>query len=193
MQERLPSVAQVSSVGSTECGGFVSMGRPGDPLEVRLTTNGRAFPGSELRIVDPETGEDVPPDTPGEILMRGPTRFVRYHEEPELTAAVIDEDGWFHSGDVAVAEDGRLTFVGRLKDMLKVGGENVSAAEVESFLLGHPAWGSSRSWPRRTPATWRWRRRSSSSRRGARRRSRSSSTSASGGSRRSGCRATSAS
>ncbi len=140
MQERLPSVTQVSSFGSTECGGFVSMGRPGDPLEVRLTTNGRAFPGSELRIVDPETGEDVPPDTPGEILMRGPTRFVRYHEEPELTAAVIDEDGWFHSGDLGrLDEEGRLSFAGRLKDMLKVGGENVAAAEIETYLLGHPA------------------------------------------------------
>ena len=140
MQERLPSVTQVSSFGSTECGGFVSMGRPGDPLEVRLTTNGRAFPGSELRIVDPETGEDLPPNTPGEILMRGPTRFVRYHEEPELTAAVIDEDGWFHSGDLGrMDEEGRLSFAGRLKDMLKVGGENVAAAEIETYLLGHPA------------------------------------------------------
>ena len=139
-QERLPSVPQVSSFGSTECGGFVSIGRPTDPLEVRLTTNGSAFPGSELRIVDPETGEDLPPDTPGEILMRGPARFVRYHEEPELTAQVIDADGWFHSGDLGrMDEAGRLSFVGRIKDMLKVGGENVAAAEIETFLLGHPA------------------------------------------------------
>jgi fatty-acyl-CoA synthase len=140
MQERLPSVTQVSSFGSTECGGFVSIGRPTDPLEVRLTTNGRAFPGSELRIVDPETGEDLPPNTPGEILMRGPTRFVRYHEEPELTAEVIDADGWFHSGDLGRMDaEGRLSFAGRLKDMLKVGGENVAAAEIETYLLGHPA------------------------------------------------------
>jgi len=140
MQERLPSVIQVSSFGSTECGGFVSIGRATDPVEVRLTTNGRAFPGSELRIVDPETGDDLPPNTPGEILMRGPTRFVRYHEEPELTAEVIDEDGWFHSGDLGrMDEEGRLSFAGRLKDMLKVGGENVAAAEIETYLLGHPA------------------------------------------------------
>ena len=72
--------------------------------------------------------------------MRGPTRFVRYHEEPELTAAVIDEDGWFHSGDLGrMDEEGRLSFAGRLKDMLKVGGENVAAAEIETYLLGHPA------------------------------------------------------
>jgi fatty-acyl-CoA synthase len=140
MQERLPSVTQISSFGSTECGGFVSIGRPTDLLEVRVTTNGRAFPGSELRIVDPETGEDVPPHTPGEILMRGPARFVRYHEDPEQTAKTIDEGGWFHSGDLGrMDEEGRLSFVGRLKDMLKVGGENVAAAEIETYLLGHPA------------------------------------------------------
>jgi len=140
MQERLPAVTQISSFGSTECGGFVSIGRPTDPLEVRLTTNGRAFPGSELRIVNPETGEDAPPNTPGEILMRGPARFARYHEDPELTAKTIDEDGWFHSGDLGrMDEEGRLSFVGRLKDMLKVGGENVAAAEIETYLLSHPA------------------------------------------------------
>ena len=139
-QERLPSVPQVSSFGSTECGGFVSIGRPTDPLETRLTTNGSAFPGSELRVVDPETGEDLPPNTPGEILMRGPARFVRYHEEPELTAQTIDPEGWFHSGDLGrLDEEGRLSFVGRIKDMLKVGGENVAAAEIETYLLGHPA------------------------------------------------------
>jgi fatty-acyl-CoA synthase len=140
MQERLPSVTQISSFGSTECGGFVSIGRPTDPLEVRLTTNGRAFPGSELRIVDPETGEDLPPNTSGEILMRGPARFVHYHDDPVQTAKTIDPDGWFHSGDLGrMDEEGRLSFVGRLKDMLKVGGENVAAAEIETYLLGHPA------------------------------------------------------
>jgi fatty-acyl-CoA synthase len=140
MQERLPYVTQVSSFGSTECGGFVSIGRTTDPLERRLTTNGRPFAGSELRIVDPETGEDLPPDTTGEILMRGPARFVRYHEDPEQTALAIDPEGWFHSGDLGrLDEEGRLSFVGRLKDMLKVGGENVAAAEIETFLLTHPA------------------------------------------------------
>ena len=66
--------------------------------------------------------------------------FDGYFRDPELTAAVIDADGWFHSGDLVVADDdGRLTFLSRLKDMLKVGGENVSAAEVEGHLIGHPA------------------------------------------------------
>ena len=72
--------------------------------------------------------------------MRGPARFVRYHEDPEQTALAIDPEGWFHSGDLGrLDEEGRLSFVGRLKDMLKVGGENVAAAEIETFLLTHPA------------------------------------------------------
>ena len=72
--------------------------------------------------------------------MRGPARFVRYHEDPEQTALAIDADGWFHSGDLGrLDEEGRLSFVGRLKDMLKVGGENVAASEIETFLLTHPA------------------------------------------------------
>ena len=73
---------------------------------------------------------------PGEILMRGPARFVRYHEDPEQTALAIDAEGWFHSGDLGrLDEEGRLSFVGRIKDMLKVGGENVAAAEIETYLL----------------------------------------------------------
>ena len=72
--------------------------------------------------------------------MRGPARFVRYHEDPEQTALAIDADGWFHSSDLGRLDDeGRLSFVGRLKDMLKVGGENVAASEIETFLLTHPA------------------------------------------------------
>ena len=72
--------------------------------------------------------------------MRGPTRFRRYHEDPEATAATIDADGWYHSGDLGRKDtEGRVSFIGRLKDMLKVGGENVAAAEVEGFLVQHPA------------------------------------------------------
>ena len=72
--------------------------------------------------------------------MRGAPRFARYHDDPEQTALTIDEEGWFHSGDLGrVDAAGRVAFVGRLKDMLKVGGENVAAAEVETHLLTHPA------------------------------------------------------
>ena len=130
---------QISAFGGTEYGGFNSLGHRDDPLQARLETSGLPFPGVELRILDPETGDDRPAGTDGEILMRGPMRFVRYHDDPENTALAIDDDGWFHSGDLGrLDEDGRIAFVGRLKDMLKVGGENVAAAEVETFLLAHP-------------------------------------------------------
>jgi fatty-acyl-CoA synthase len=80
------------------------------------------------------------PHAVGELCFRGYALFEGYYKEPELTAAAIDADGWFHSGDLAsVREDGCLIYAGRLKDMLKVGGENVSALEVEDYLNGHPA------------------------------------------------------
>jgi fatty-acyl-CoA synthase len=140
MQERFPVVPQISAFGGTEHGGFVSLGRVDDPLEARLNTSGRPFARTEVRIVDSETGEVTPTGAAGELLVRGPSRFVGYHNEPELTAAAIDDDGWYHSGDLGrLDEDGRVSFVGRLKDMLKVGGENVAAAEIETFLLTHPA------------------------------------------------------
>jgi fatty-acyl-CoA synthase len=76
----------------------------------------------------------------GEALFRGVSRFSHYHRDPEYTAEVIDADGWFHTGDLIRKDDeGRVSFVGRLKDMLKVGGENVAAAEIEDFLAAHPA------------------------------------------------------
>jgi fatty-acyl-CoA synthase len=140
MQERFPRVPQVSAFGGTETGGFAALGAPDEPLESRISTGGRPLDGCELRAIDPETGEDVPPGEVGELLMRGPTRFARYHDDPEQTALAIDDDGWFHSGDLGrIDPDGRVAFVGRLKDMLKVGGENVAAAEVETHLLTHPA------------------------------------------------------
>ena len=72
--------------------------------------------------------------------MRGPARFVRYHDDPEQTAHAIDADGWFHSGDLGrIDDEGRLSFVGRLKDMLKVGGENVAASRSRPSSLTHPA------------------------------------------------------
>jgi fatty-acyl-CoA synthase len=140
MQSRVPHAPQVSCTGSTETCAFACIGEPDDPLETRLTTSGRPLRSVEVRAVDPETGADRDPGVAGELLFRGPTLFTRYHDDPEQTAQAIDPAGWFHSGDLGtIDEDGRVSFVGRLKDMLKVGGENVAAAEVESFLLTHPA------------------------------------------------------
>jgi fatty-acyl-CoA synthase len=140
MQERLPHAPQISCFGSTEMCAFSCVGEVEDSLETRVTTSGRPLRGVEVRAVDPETGRGVPAGEVGELLVRGPTRFVRYHDDPEATAAAIDADGWFHSGDLGrIDPHGRVSFVGRLKDMLKVGGENVAAAEVENCLLAHPA------------------------------------------------------
>jgi len=140
MQERMPGVVQISSYGSTESCGFMCIGDLADPLDVRVTTSGRPLPDMELRIVDPDTGADVATGQSGEALFRGVSRFSRYHRDPEHTAKAIDADGWYHSGDLLKAdEQGRVTFMGRLKDVLKVGGENVAAAEIEDYLLSHPA------------------------------------------------------
>ncbi|ASR37314.1 hypothetical protein BAY61_22520 [Prauserella marina] len=140
LASRLPSAIQVSCFGMTEASSFLSLNDPGDTLEERVTTGGHPMPGMRCRVVDPATGADVPPGTEGELLFRGSNCFDGYFRDPELTARAFDSEGWFHTGDVATMDaDGRVTFVSRLKDMLKVGGENVSAAEVEGYLLGHPA------------------------------------------------------
>ncbi len=94
------------------------------------------MPGYEFRIVDPESGREMAPGAEGEILIRGYMVSRGYYKNPEATAAAIDAKGWLHSGDAGtLREDGHLVFLGRHKDMLKVGGENVSPAEVEEYLL----------------------------------------------------------
>jgi fatty-acyl-CoA synthase len=140
LQSRTPDVSQVANYGCTEATGHLSITLIDDPLEIRLTTGGHPLPGMQARIVDPQTGALLAAGEVGEICFRGPSRFTEYYKDPEATSAAIDADGWYHSGDRGrVDSDGRLTFLGRLKEMLKVGGENVSASEVEEYLLTHPA------------------------------------------------------
>jgi fatty-acyl-CoA synthase len=140
MQERLPWAPQITAFGSTEACSHLSLGMPDDPLEVRLGSGGFPLGGMEVRIVDPERGAELAPGELGEIVFRGYACFDGYYNAQEETARVFDPDGWFHSGDLGrLDEDGRLTFVSRLKDMLKVGGENVAAAELEGYLSRHPA------------------------------------------------------
>jgi acyl-CoA synthetase (AMP-forming)/AMP-acid ligase II len=139
VQERFAPAPVVTLFGMTETCGGVSWSAPGDPYEKRMTTGGLPLRGVDIRISDPETGEEMAVGERGEITVRSPGLFERYHQDPEKTADAM-RGGWFHTGDLGrVDEDGRLTFLGRLKDMLKVGGENVAALEIEAYLATHPA------------------------------------------------------
>jgi fatty-acyl-CoA synthase len=141
-EARMPWARQVSSYGSTECATNLTLSLPEDPYEVRMQTLGRPVDGMQVRIVDPETGAELPPDEMGELCWRGYSSFEGYYKDPEATAKAFDAEGWFHSGDRAsVDAGGNLRYGGRLKDMLKVGGENVAAIEIEDYLAGHPAVG----------------------------------------------------
>ena len=92
----------------------------------------------ELRTVDPTTGADAPDGHPGELLVRGPELFVGY-DDPVATAAAFAEGGWFRTGDLATIDDaGWLTIVGRIKDVIIRGGENIATTEIESVLEAHP-------------------------------------------------------
>jgi fatty-acyl-CoA synthase len=140
MQGRMPWVAEVSSYGATECSSNLTLPLPDDSYEARMHTLGHPLPGIEIKVVDPETRESRPTGVVGELAFRGYSRFEGYYKDPELTASVTDADGWFYSGDLAKLDpEGRLIYAGRLKDMLKVGGENVSAIEVEDYLSRHDA------------------------------------------------------
>ncbi|WP_372530536.1 class I adenylate-forming enzyme family protein [Euzebya sp.] len=138
LQRGLPHAVVLNPYGCTEIGGMISLSEVTDPLEARLTHSGRPWPGVEVRIVDPLSGTPLPPGARGEITARGWSLFEGYHGDPAATAAVLDDDGWFHTGDLGSLDaEGRVEYVSRLKDMLKVGGENVAAAEVEHLLMGY--------------------------------------------------------
>ena len=140
VQALFPQVEVMQACGMTETAGIFALCGPDETQEQRATSQGKAVPGVEVRIVDPESGAPMPYDKVGEILVRGYCVMSGYYRSPEKTAEAIDADGWLHTGDLyAQSADGRLTFNGRAKDMLKVGGENVAAIEVEAFLCNHPA------------------------------------------------------
>lgn len=106
-----------------------------DTVEQRTEASGRPMHDVELKVVDPVTGAEQPTGIPGELLCRSYTTMLGYYEKPDATAETIDADGWLHSGDLArIGDDGHVVFMGRLKDMLKVGGENVAPAEMEGRL-----------------------------------------------------------
>lgn len=138
-REVLPNVTfAFSPYGLTETYGPCAITGP-DDAEDKRATGGRPLPGNEIRVVDPDTGEDLAPDAIGEAWIRGNT-MAGYWGKPEETARAIDADGWIHSEDlVSVDREGYVTYRGRIKLMAKVGGENVSLEEVERCIEGHEA------------------------------------------------------
>ncbi|MGM7678577.1 class I adenylate-forming enzyme family protein [Microbacterium sp. A94] len=138
--EQFPNgTKQISCYGSTELGGIAVMGRLDDSAEERSTA-GFPLDGVEMQVRDLETGEPVGPGIGGELWFRGFNLFTNYHNDAEKTAEAFDDEGWLNSGDSgSVDERGYLTFLGRVKDMLKVGGENVACIEIEAYLMSHPA------------------------------------------------------
>ncbi len=136
----MPQALQVGSFGMTETAGTVCTGAPDEPQVSRISRLGRPLPGLEVRIVQPDTGEEAATGQRGEVLVRGYSTLEGYYKDPEKTAQAIDAEGWFHTGDIgSLDEHGAIMFHGRYKDMLKVGGENVAAAEIEAVLARHPA------------------------------------------------------
>ena len=110
-----------------------------DSLEVRTDTVGYAFPHVQIKIVDPETGEEVGPGVNGEFCAKGYNTMKGYYKMPQGTADTIDKDGWLHSGDLAcMDEEGNVRITGRLKDMIIRGGENIYPKEIEEFIYTHP-------------------------------------------------------
>jgi fatty-acyl-CoA synthase len=125
--------------GMTETSPVSTQTAADDPIEKRVGTVGRVGPHLEVRVASPETGETVPRGETGEFCTRGYSVMSGYWEDPQRTAEAIDPDGWMHTGDLAVMdEEGYLNIVGRIKDLVIRGGENVYPREVEEFLYGHP-------------------------------------------------------
>jgi fatty-acyl-CoA synthase len=125
--------------GLTETYGNCAVTDAHDPLELRLATQGLPLPGMEIRAVDPATGRPLPPGAEGEFRVRGHLTS-GYYRDSEQTRAAFDAEGWLVTGDLGlVGEDGRVRFRGRLKELIKTGGANVSPLEVEAVLMSHPA------------------------------------------------------
>jgi fatty-acyl-CoA synthase len=125
--------------GMTETSPVTTFVRTDDTLENRCSTVGQVMPHTEIKIVDPDTGLAVPRGQPGEFLARGYVVMRGYWNEPERTAEAIDSARWMHSGDLATMDEGGyVRVVGRIKDMILRGGENVYPREIEEFLYSHP-------------------------------------------------------
>jgi fatty-acyl-CoA synthase len=125
--------------GQTEASPIITQTRTDDPIELRVSTVGRALPNVEVKIIDPETGQEMPRGAQGELCARGFIVMKGYYNMPEASAKAIDEDGWLHTGDLATVDrQGYYKITGRLKDMIIRGGENIYPREIEEFLYTHP-------------------------------------------------------
>lgn len=125
--------------GQTEASPACTMSKTTDTIETRVATVGGNIFGVECKIVDPETGEDLPVNVDGEFVARGYNIMKGYYKMPEATAAAIDKDGWLHTGDMArMDESGNYKITGRIKDMIIRGGENIYPKEIEDFIYTHP-------------------------------------------------------
>ncbi|TSK06104.1 MAG: AMP-binding protein [Geobacter sp.] len=125
--------------GQTESSPVITQTRTDDPIELKVSTVGRVLPNVELKIVDIETGAELPPGKQGELCTRGYLVMKGYYKMPEETAKAIDTDGWLHTGDLAVMdENGYCKITGRIKNMIIRGGENIYPREIEEFLYTHP-------------------------------------------------------
>ena len=137
--EVLAPMIPISAYGMTEIGGNACLSFLGSTAEQMCETSGRPCPGFDFRVIDPETGHEQAHETPGEIILKSYNIMTCYYKKPEETAKSYNADGWFLTGDMGyLRADGYLRFLGRYKDMLKIGGENVDPMEVEAYLQGHP-------------------------------------------------------
>jgi fatty-acyl-CoA synthase len=126
--------------GMTETSPVSTQTGPDDPLDRRVSTVGRVHPHVEVKIVEPGTGRALPPGDPGELCTRGYSVMLGYWEDEERTREAIDAGRWMHTGDLATMdEEGYVNIVGRIKDMIIRGGENIYPREIEEFLYTHPA------------------------------------------------------
>ncbi len=138
--ERMNMKEITITYGQTEASPATTMTNTQDPLELRVSTVGRSMPFVETKIVDPETGLEVPDGVNGEFCSRGYNTMKGYYKMEEATKAVIDKDNWLHSGDLAVRDpNGYYRITGRIKDMIIRGGENIYPREIEELLYTHPA------------------------------------------------------
>lgn len=125
--------------GQTESSPVITQTRTDDPIELRVSSVGKKHPNVEVKIVDPSTNEELEPGIPGELCTRGYLVMEGYYKNKEATFAAIDDEGWLHTGDIAIMDqDGYIEITGRIKDMIIRGGENIYPREVEEFLYQHP-------------------------------------------------------